>query len=102
MTPPELDPALIPAGIYCYRLTGGTVRREHVRDADGQLIRVTPYDAPQREVCPYWSSVKNRPAQESGYCRFLGRGDWENPGISLLWDQVKECGIRADEDGDNT
>jgi len=54
----------IPEGIYCYNEEG---------------------------VCPYWSLVKDKPYQENGYCSYLKLGDWEIEGLSLLWDQCKEC-----------
>ena len=77
----------IPKGFYCYNIT----------------------------CCPFWDMDKNKPEQENGYCHYLKRGDWDiNPEIyegaifcygkgvkedieglplSLLWDQVKECGV---------
>jgi len=56
----------IPRGVYCYR---------------------------GDKLCPFWSKDYNQPEQENGYCSYLGRGDWENEGFGLLWDQVKECGV---------
>lgn len=64
----------IPKGIYCYDKNG---------------------------VCPYWSRNPDYPNQENGYCSYLMRGDWEANHLSLLWDQVKECGINDDIDWDN-
>jgi len=29
-----------------------------------------------------------------GHCGYLGKGDWEKDGTTLLWDQVKECGVK--------
>ena len=87
----------IPKGMYCY-------------DQDG--------------VCPYWSINKDLPEQENGYCSFLDKSDyqrneelgeiqWQNGKgeitrisipheipMSLIWDQVKECGINDDDDED--
>lgn len=69
---PETD--LIPRGIYCYNYT------------------------PEFEICPYWSLDKTRPEQENGFCSYLNKGDWEDENsCSLLWDQVKECQFRVDE-----
>jgi hypothetical protein len=59
----------IPKGIYCY-------------DENG--------------VCPFWSIRKDQDKQNNGYCSYLKCGDWENRLTSLLWDQVKECGINDD------
>jgi hypothetical protein len=56
----------IPEGIYCYDKNG---------------------------LCPFWDKDETKPEDESGYCHYLGEGDWECEHISLLWDQVKECGI---------
>jgi len=57
----------IPKGVYCY-------------DENG--------------VCPHWSMRADKPEQENGYCSHLKKGDWEFTKYhSLLWDQVKECGI---------
>lgn len=80
------DKSLIPKGIYCYDNLG---------------------------FCPYWDKSDEHPHQENGYCAFLERGDWEAeiPAdfpehfpiscISLLWDQVKECGENMDEPEDD-
>lgn len=57
---------LIPHGLYCY-------------DEHG--------------VCPAWGMSENHPKQENGFCTYMMLRDWEDEGVSLLWDQVKECGI---------
>lgn len=64
-----MDKRKIPKGIYCYDDKG---------------------------TCPYWSMDEEKPQQESGYCRFMGVGDWEEKGTWLLWDMVKECGINEE------
>jgi len=63
---------LIPEGEYCY-----------TRDTDGKIQR-----------CPFWDIFKQMPKQDNGFCHFLNEGDWQSEGISLLWDQCKECGIK--------
>ena len=73
------DPAIIPAGEYCYSVTSGWKKKD-----DG-----TPFF--ETQICPYWTMHPDREHQESGYCAFLGAGDWEENGTMLLWDQVKEC-----------
>jgi len=75
------DISVIPAGAYCYRPVS--------TDENGCL---------KISLCPYWGRDDSRPAQESGYCAYLGSGDWESEGISLLWDQVKECGLNDDDE----
>lgn len=62
---------VIPKGLYCYDEKG---------------------------VCPAWGRSAYYPPQENGYCTFLMQGDWENEGVSLLWDQVKECGVNCETD----
>lgn len=49
--------------------------------------------------CPYWSLDLSKPHQENGHCAYLDFGDWEfqDGWISLLWDQVKECGQKVKE-----
>lgn len=71
---------LIPEGMYCYKA--------QTIDFETGRIKI--------KVCPYWSFRKTKPAQENGYCKYLKKGDWQIRGISLLWDQVKECGIKMD------
>lgn len=46
--------------------------------------------------CPFWGRRSDMPRQQSGFCTLLDLKDWEGDGIPLLWDQVKECGIRED------
>ncbi len=89
----DKDLSIIPSGDYCYRFTGETVRLTQVIGNSGDLLEIAPYLAPKRECCPYWELRENYPEQENGYCRFLGKGDWDLGPISLLWDQIKECGV---------
>lgn len=64
----EASDALIPVGIYC---TGETGR------------------------CPFWAKTRALPDHLAGYCARLRRGDWsDHDRFGLLWDQVKECGLR--------
>lgn len=62
---------------------------EHYIPEMGQTIKI-----PELERCPYWSRNPDKPYQENGYCSYLEQGDWEVEGLSLLWDQCKECGIK--------
>jgi hypothetical protein len=79
------DTRVIPYGPYCYRLTSDNDTDEAPR-------------IPRSAVCPYWSFREDKPRQENGYCGFMESGDWESEGMSLLWDQVKECGINQEID----
>lgn len=81
------DTSVIPGGFYCYKVVSDWIQPE-----DGSL----PYF--KTEMCPYWSIDKTRPSQNNGYCSFLEEGDWEHPGLGLLWDQVKECCENMEED----
>jgi len=94
----EKDKNKIPKGHYCYK---------KLVDIGGSEYRIVG-------LCPYWSIRKGKPKHENGYCKFLGKGDWdinkettlvntktkeEIKGIliSLIWDQVKECGINMEK-----
>lgn len=66
----------IPKGDYCYKAIGFSNHRYKIK------------------LCPYWSRRTDKPYQLSGYCKYLKVGDWEHEGIGLLWDQVKQCGIK--------
>ena len=74
---------VIPKGLYCYTL-------HPTEKNNAGFPKVIP--------CPYWSRREDKPAQENGYCSFLGEGDWEDEGFSLLWDMCKECGENLDDD----
>lgn len=70
----KFEESKIPQGIYCY-------------DENGR--------------CPYWGRDPSRDRQESGFCTFLGINDWDDvPGIPLLWDEIKSCGINEDREND--
>lgn len=55
-------------------------------------------------VCPFWSINKAQieandgSTQRAGYCGYLKLGDWMEKGTDLLWDQVKECGIKTEDE----
>lgn len=76
--------ALIPRGEHCYRPLP-----EAEQPADGLHQHLC--------ACPFWWRDPAHEPQANGYCRYLRQGDWEAQGISLLWDMVKECGIKTEE-----
>lgn len=67
----------IPHGAYCYAPKSQTSQ---------SFFHVTP--------CSYWKLLDEHPSQMNGWCEYLGTGDMVEKGTSLLWDQVKECGIK--------
>lgn len=69
----------IPHGNYCYKIL-------EEPDSKNKFHLKT-------KCCPFWEQKLDKPEQASGYCHYLQEGDWENNHFSLLWDQVKECGI---------
>jgi len=71
-----LDESVIPKGIYCYTY-----------DENGKTI-----------MCPYWSSRENEYGDLIGCCAYLDTDDEKEEGISLLFDQCKECSINEDLD----
>jgi len=74
------DISAIPRGPYCYAVVKAPTKSGRMRV----------------KVCPYWSRKPGKPGQMDGHCAYLGKGDWESKATSLLWDQVKECGIKED------
>lgn len=79
--------SLIPEGMYCY------TPLEVPSEANGFSFKVKP--------CPFWRLIEGE--QEGGepvsggYCEYLKAGDLNEDGTMLLWDQVKECGIKREE-----
>jgi hypothetical protein len=71
--------SLIPKGLYCYNPL------EYPNKQNGYKFKI--------KRCPYWSINDKQHSQDNGFCSYLNKGDWEENGTSLLWDQVKECGI---------
>jgi len=43
--------------------------------------------------CPFHSIINFEEEQNNGYCAYMKKGDWDL-NFGLLWDSVKECGIR--------
>lgn len=81
------DPeALVPEGAYCYSRTA-------LPPGTGD----TP-PRPGTRPCPFWARNPAKGHQQDGYCALMGSGDWEEDGLSLLWDQVKECGVNLGTD----
>lgn len=62
---------VIPKGMYCYSSEGR---------------------------CPHWRHLPEYHEQESGYCTYLKKGDADEDGTFILWDQVKECGLNYDDE----
>lgn len=62
----------IPVGHYCYILD-----KDH--KAEGNVIPI--------KTCPYWQATK-----KGAYCQYLDL-ESEKGADSLIWDQVKECGV---------
>lgn len=86
------DISVIPEGMYCYTADPNPNGIASEDDAGNPMMNIKP--------CPYWSLVQDKPSQENGHCSFLNRGDWEGGNLSLLWDMVKECGIKNDWHGE--
>ena len=64
----------IPNGHYCYIIEEDT----KFDDQDRIPIR----------LCPYWKSIKG-----GARCEYLGVDSKREDLYSLIWDQVKECGV---------
>ena len=81
--------SVIPQGCYCY-----TNMRDSGRKTEDNLPIFSV------DICPYWDMDDDQPQQMNGYCWFLEKGDWEEDGTDLLFDQVKECGVNYPDDDD--
>jgi len=102
----KLIEMVIPEGPYCYTFDG------MIENEDGSRY-------PKTIPCPFWDKNEEKHYQECGYCHLLDSGDWEMNDekeytnvktgkkqtaneiglpLSLLWDQVKECGLSRGED----
>jgi hypothetical protein len=81
----------IPKGDYCYKML--EVVYPEITDLPPTL---------RIRRCPYWDRVDGMHHQEDGYCHWMECGDAPETdedgevigGWGLLWDQVKECGLR--------
>ena len=81
-----IDPsAHIPHGGYCYTIKQITYGKNGLPTM-------------HQNVCPFWDYDETKPSQMYGYCHYLHCGDWEDPGLGLLWDKCKECGINDEYD----
>ena len=81
------DARLISHGSYCYEQTVNVIPSKYHKNV--RLWR----------ACPYARNKLTAGEQNFGYCIYLDKGDFDEYGTSLLWDQCKECGINDDEEG---
>ena len=47
--------------------------------------------------CSFWCKDKRYPSEDVGYCKYLGVGDMDENSGGLLFDQIKECGVKENE-----
>jgi pentatricopeptide repeat protein len=73
--------SLIPSGMYCY--------------AGLEQDKEDPMRFNLIGLCPFWSSSDEHHEQDNGSCSYAKLNDWEHG--TLLWDQVKECGVKLDD-----
>lgn len=83
--------SLIPKGPYCYE------RLEPSSDENGSLIFKSVKPCPFRSINEDFVDESGS-IQMAGYCSYLKLGDWMDNGTMLLFDAVKECGIKDDYD----
>lgn len=82
---------LIPSGNYCYSYTGRVVIDNRVWDRSGELIKADYFVHPEIAPCPFWKGEDNGSAK----CEFTGDRSQYGELESLLWDQIKECGVNT-------
>lgn len=80
--------SLIPFGGYCYK---GLQKKED-----------EPLEFKVVDKCPFHSinedHIENGSIQMAGYCSYLKLGDWMDNGTFLLFDMVKECGVKEEDE----
>ena len=76
-----IDESLIPEGPYCYTVLDGMRRRE-----DGKISMKT-------RDCPYLI-CKIKFGEPVYYCRVIKKATVRFIPWNLIWDGVKECGIK--------
>ena len=75
----------IPKGFYCY---------DHLKPIYNKNKKMIPI-LKVIGRCPFLDYDPDKPEQMNGYCHYLKEGDYMG---SMLWDQVKECGINEYSD----
>jgi hypothetical protein len=89
----SLDKSKVPHGSYCYSVTGRIAIHNQIF-RDGKLEDAGGYyTMPEWERCPYWE-----PTENGAECKLTGEVSEEGNWSSLLWDQIKTCGIDDDYD----
>lgn len=72
-------------------------KMQWMRETEGEnMIPYGDYCYDSVGFCPYWDKASSKHDQVSGYCWFLRKGDWEDDGTFLLFDQCKECGRKSE------
>lgn len=89
----SLEP-LIPTGHYCYSYTGRIMINNKVINSDGELVHANYYFIPETIVCPFWKSL----GSEGAFCTHTGKTSKRGGTESLMWDQIKECGVNVPDE----
>ena len=76
--------SLIPQGTYCY-----TPVPDQASDRGFHVKK-----------CPFWKQVAGQARDMNGWCDYLKAGDSDSEGASMLFDMVKECGVKAEDPED--
>lgn len=81
----QRDDSVIPVGSYCYKITSALPP-----EVEGGLPRLLVYR------CPYWAAFPVGDGTDAvyGYCALNQAGDWQKEIGGLLFDQVKNCGVK--------
>jgi hypothetical protein len=89
----------IPNGHYCYFIESieygpkdpAVTKLNEIFGAEDKGVPIM-----KTRPCPHWGVDKSRGEHGNGFCRLLGINDWT--ANTLLWDQIKECGINMEGD----
>jgi hypothetical protein len=97
-----MDHPEIPKGFYCYSIE--SIEHGPKTEATAAMSVAFGFEDEgeirmKTKPCPHWKCDPNLPQQESGICTFLNISDREHH--TLLWDQVKECGLNLGDNEDD-
>jgi hypothetical protein len=74
----------IPFGPYCYTAVAAP------SETNNFVYQTKP--------CRFLKVKPEHPSQVDGWCDYLNTGDMVEGGTDLLWDAVKGCGIKTEDD----
>lgn len=85
----------IPKGSYCYESLSLVVNDP----SEGVFTLKAVNPCTFRSINQAQVAIDEGSYQSAGYCSYLKVGDWMDTGLGMLWDSVKECGVKDEDEG---